>query len=512
MMRHGAKRCNPPDDGPQHAQGKLVRSRRPIMTELTDLSASELSSRLHARQVTCREALQAFLARIERLNPRANAIVNLADPDLLLAQADQCDAELARGRSRGWLHGIPIAIKDAADALGFPTTRGCELLARNVASRDSVMVARLKAAGCIVVGKTNMPELGLGSHTFNTLFGATPNAWDERASAGGSSGGAAVALAHRMLPLADGSDFMGSLRNPAGWNHVYGLRPTQGRVPSGPGPDVWVDQLATEGPMARTVEDLARLLATQAGHDPRLPLSLQSAFEWPGAAEPSAALRGLKVGWLGDLQGYLAVEDGILGTCREALAHLQSAGAVVDEAALGTDPARLWDCWLTWRRALVGPRIDALIHLPGAREKIKPEALWEYEGSRGLSWLDFMKASQARTRFYHHMQSLFERWDVLALPVAQAWPFPVGERWPQRIGSREMDTYHRWMEVTIYATLAGLPAISVPAGFHPVHGWPMGLQLIAPHGADAFLLRVAAAYESLRPDFIALRPADPFTD
>jgi amidase len=479
-----------------------------VSAELTALPAHALSARIHARELSCREVMQAHLARIHRLNPASNAIVNLAPDEALLAQADACDAELAQGKSRGWLHGLPVAIKDAADAVGFPTTRGCELLAHHMPARDNLMVARMKAAGCIVVGKTNMPELGLGSHTFNTLFGATRNAWDPQVSAGGSSGGAAVALAQRLLPIADGSDFMGSLRNPAGWNHVFGMRPTQGRVPLGPGPDVWVDQLSTEGPMARTVDDLGRLLATQAGHDARLPLSLQSPFAWQMPADPAAGLRGLKVGWLGDLGGHLAVEDGILDICREALGHVASAGAVVDDTPLGTDPARVWECWLTWRRALVGPRVDALAQLPRAREVIKPEALWEYDASRGLAFLDFQRASQVRTRFYQHMLGLFERWDVLALPVAQAWPFPLEERWPRRIGTREMDTYHRWMECTIYATLAGMPAISVPAGFHPVHGWPMGLQLIATHGADLRLLQVAAGYEAVRGEFLARRPRD----
>ncbi len=472
------------------------------------LSATEASRRIHARELSCREFMQAALDRIAALNPTFNAIVNPAEPANLLAQADARDAELAAGRSRGWLHGLPIAIKDAADAQGFPTTRGCVLLRDHRPGRDSVMVERLRAAGCIVIGKTNIPEFGLGSHTFNSLFGPTRNAWDPAVSAGGSSGGAAVVLARRMLPLADGSDFMGSLRNPAGWNHVFGLRPSQGRVPTGPGPDVWVDQLSTEGPMARTAGDLGRLLATQSGHDPRLPLSLQSDLGYaPPEAGDTRALQGLRVGWLGDLQGHLAMEDGVLAACGEALAALAAGGARVDEARLGTDPHALWDCWLTWRRALTGPRVAPLLHLPGARELIKPEALWEHDQSQGLGWTDFMRASQARTRYYHHMLDLFGHWDVLALPSAQVWPFPVQERWPRTIAGRTMDTYHRWMEVTIYATLAGLPAISMPAGFHPVHGWPMGLQLIAAPGADALLLRVAAAYEATRPDFMARAPA-----
>jgi Asp-tRNA(Asn)/Glu-tRNA(Gln) amidotransferase A subunit family amidase len=193
------------------------------------LDAHALHEAIHARRISCRELMQAALARIARLNPRFNAIVNLAAEDDLLRQADERDAELARGQSRGWMHGMPQAIKDTGNAVGFPTTFGSPLLQGALPAQDSVYVARMKAAGCIVIGKTNMPEFGLGSHTYNTLFGATGNAWEPHASAGGSSGGAAVALAQRLLPVADGSDFMGSLRNPAGWNHVFGLRPSQGR-------------------------------------------------------------------------------------------------------------------------------------------------------------------------------------------------------------------------------------------------------------------------------------------
>ena len=480
------------------------------MADITDFDASTLSRRIHAREISCREVMQAFLARIAVLNPTFNAIVNLAPEGDLLAQADECDRELAAGLSRGWLHGIPIAIKDLSDAADFPTTRGCELLARNRPVRDSLMTARMKAAGCIVIGKTTTPELGLGSHTFSTLFGATHNAWDVNVSAGGSSGGAAVCLAQRMLPVADGSDFMGSLRNPAGWNHVYGFRPTQGRVPQVYNTDVWIDMLSTEGPMARSVEDLGRLLMTQAGHDARAPLSLQSSLVWQGGTD-AEALKGLRVGWLGNVDGHLATEDGVLEVCEDALRHFAAAGAVVEEVPFGFDAGKVWDCWLAWRRAIAGPRVGALMHLPGAREKIKPEAQWEYECSQGMTFMDFRRATETRTAFWRHMLGLFENWDVLVLPTAQVWPFDVTMRWPTRIEDRAMDTYHRWMEVTTYATLCGLPALAVPAGFHANGRWPMGLQLIGRHSADAFLLRVAAAYEQARGDFISQRPAAPST-
>jgi amidase len=477
------------------------------MTDITDFNASELSERIHQRQISCTEVMQAYLQRIEKLNPLYNAIVNLAPADQLTTQARQCDEELLQGQSRGWLHGIPQAIKDTGHALGFPSTLGSRLLAQQMPRADSIMTERMKAAGAIVIGKTNMPELGLGSHTFNTLFGATPNAWDTSVSAGGSSGGAAVALAQRMLPVADGSDFMGSLRNPAGWNHLFGMRPSQGRVPYGPGADVWVDQLGTEGPMARSVRDLARLLATQSGYDRRQPLSINAVLDISDIQYTPEALHGLRVGWLGDLGGHLAMEDGILNVCEDALRVMQNAGAHVEPTAPGFDTEALWACWLVWRRALVGPKAAALMQLPKARETLKPEVLWEYDNSLKLSYMDFQRASQQRTGFYNHLLQLFERVDVLALPVAQVWPFSLDERWPHKIGDRPMDTYHRWMECTIYATLAGLPAISLPAGFHPNQPWPMGIQLIGKPQGDVALLQVAAAYEAVRSDWLQRRPS-----
>ena len=486
---------------------RWVRGMIPLMTaSITDLNASELSEQIQARTLSCVEVMQAYLQRIEALNPACNAIVNLAPAETLMAQARACDEALSRGESRGWLHGIPQAIKDTGHALGFPSTQGSRVLATHMPSQDSIITERMKAAGCIVIGKTNMPELGLGSHTFNTLFGATPNAWDARVSAGGSSGGAAVALAHRLLPVADGSDFMGSLRNPAGWNHVFGMRPSQGRVPYGPGADVWVDQLGTEGPMARSVRDLARLLQTQSGRDARQPLSIRGALDVSTLQYSPEALNGLRIGWLGDLQGYLAVEDGILAVCEEALQIMQGAGARVDPITLGVDLHRVWDCWLVWRGALVGAKVAALLGLPNATEWLKPEALWEYDRSLKLSSMDFQQASQRRTTYYHQMLKCFDTCDVLALPVAQVWPFPLEQRWPRSIGARQMDTYHRWMECTLYATLAGLPALSMPAGFHPEHPWPMGIQLIGKPQGDLELLQVAAAYESLRGEWLARRP------
>jgi amidase len=422
------------------------------------------------------------------------------------------DAELARGHSRGPLHGIPQAIKDTAQAAGLPCTWGSPLKANDVATQDSLYVARMKAAGCIVIGKTNVPELALGSNTFNPLYGATPNAWDASRTAGGSSGGAAVALAQRLLPVADGSDFMGSLRNPAGWNHVFGMRPSFGRVPMWPRTDQWLAQLSTEGPMGRNVRDLALLLQVQAGYDARVPLSLHNEVTGfvPDDQASDDGLRGVRIGWLADLQSHLAMEDGVLATCESALARCASAGALIEPLALGFSADELWQAWLVWRATLVATTVDALLKLrPDARAHIKADALWEHTCAQTLHVGDLTRASAVRTAFHEHLLGLFERFDVLALPSAQTWPFALNVEWPKQIAGRTMDTYHRWMEVSLYATFAGLPAISVPAGFHANGRWAMGLQLIGKPQGDAALLRAAAGYEAAASDLLLRRPPAP---
>ena len=467
-------------------------------------SALSLSQAIHKKQVSCQEVMQMTLERIAHWNPQSNAIVSLQEPELLIAQARQRDAELARGQSRGWMHGLPQAIKDLANVQGLRTTLGSPLMKDFVASEDGLMAQRMKAAGAIVIGKTNTPELGLGSHTFNEVFGATRNAWDPGKTAGGSSGGAAVALAQRLLPVADGSDFMGSLRNPAGWNHVFGMRPSQGRVPLWPAQDAFIAQLATEGPMARHVCDLALLLSTQAGAHPNCPLSLsEDPAVFAGSLDNDP--QDQRIGWLGNLQGYLPMEEGILDVCQAALASFSRMGCHVEEATLGMAPEQIWQMWLVWRQALVGARVAPFLVNPANRALLKPEALWEYDQSLGLTGAQLMAASASRTRFYQSMLQSFEKFDMLAIPVAQVWPFEVSLRWPQSIAGHAMDTYHRWMEVVIYATLAGLPSISVPAGFG-ANGLPMGLALIGKPQGDLALLKLAHAYEMANEAMVRQRP------
>jgi amidase len=282
-------------------------------------------------------------------------------------------------------------------------------------------------------------------------------------------------------------------------------------VPGWPKGDVWVSQLGTDGPLGRSVRDVAALLTVQAGFDARAPLSVaQSGVDFtPGPDAADAGLTGLRIGWLGDLGGHLAVDDGILSACESALQRMAGAGAQVEPTALGFSAPALWDAWLVWRRALTAQGVAAVLTSPEARAQIKPEALWEYDTAQGLDFATFMQASVTRTAYLQHMLGLLQRYDVLALPVAQCWPFSVDVTWPRAVAGRRMDTYHRWMECTLYATFAGLPAISVPAGFDASGRWPMGLQLIGQPLGEAALLRAAAGYEALIPDLLARRPPEP---
>jgi len=460
------------------------------MSHITDLNALDLSRAIRARELSCREVMRAYIDRIQSLNPGVNALVSLEPEARLLAQAERHDGMLARGECLGWMHGMPQAPKDVTAVAGLRTTFGSPLLKDFVPRQDAPAIARMRAAGAIFIGKSNVPEFALGSQTYNSVFGATRNALDPALTAGGSSGGAAVALALRMLPVADGSDMMGSLRNPAAFNNIYGMRPSRGRVPSGSA-EVFCQQLATDGPMARNIADLAMLLRTQAGYDARDPLSTPADL----AEGLETDLRGRRIGWLGDLQGHLAFEPGILPLCEQSLARFaQAAGLRVEPAQLAFDPEGMWETWLTWRHFLLAGALGVHYDDPATRALLKPEAIWEIERGRGLTAAALYQASLARSDLYRAVLDLFGRFDFLALPTAQVFPFDVATPWPRRIAGRAMDTYHRWMEVTILPTLTGCPALSVPAGFND-NGLPTGLQLIGRPHADWEVLQLGRAWE-----------------
>ncbi|PKN33952.1 MAG: amidase [Deltaproteobacteria bacterium HGW-Deltaproteobacteria-19] len=460
---------------------------------ITGLDAVDLSRAIRERQLSCREVMEAFLARIDRLNPEVNAIVSLQDREGLLSQADDRDRQIARGEYLGWMHGFPQAPKDLALTAGIPTTLGSPILRDNIPLQDAFIVERVKRCGAIIIGKTNTSEFGLGSQTYNTVFGTTLNAYDRTKTAGGSSGGAAVALALDMLPVADGSDMMGSLRNPAAYNNIFGFRPSFGRVPYGPTNEIFYQQLATEGPMGRTVTDLAMLLSVQAGFDSRVPLSNS---EDPDIFTRSLKrnFKGVRVAWMGDLGGHLPMEPGILDLCGKVLKTLETIGCTVEEALPDFSPERLWQTWLTLRGFLIVGIAGPFYNTPRWRALMKPEAVWEVENGLKLTTDDVYKASVDRTAWYLALDALFQKYEYLLLPSAQVFPFYAGTSWPKEIAGKSMDTYHRWMEVVIGPTLAGLPAISVPAGFNDA-GLPMGVQIIGKARADLAVLQLAFAYE-----------------
>ena len=461
---------------------------------LCALSAVDLTARLKRRAVSCREVVAAFLDRIDQLNPVYNAIVSLRPRDEILADAEAADCASPEARAAQPLFGLPIAIKDLAITKGLRTTFGSPIFADFVPGADDLHVARIRAAGAIIIGKTNAPEFGLGSQTYNRVFGATRNAYNPALTAGGSSGGAAVALALRMLPIADGSDFGGSLRNPAAYNNVYGLRPSQGRVPAYPADDAFLSQLSTDGPMARSVADLALLLSVQAGHDPRAPLSLEGTAEAFRLPLPSPA-KGQRICWLGDWGGALPMEPGVLAVCETALKRLTAIGCAVEPLTPGFDAEDLWQAFVTLRHYSVGGKLKVHYDNPAQRPLMKPEAAWEVEQSLAATVHDLRKAAIVRTCWFATVSKLFERFDFLALPSAQVFAFPVEQHWPVSINGVAMDSYHRWMQVVTPGTMSGCPVISIPAGFDPT-GRAMGLQLIGRPRADLDVLRLAAAYET----------------
>ena len=454
---------------------------------ITNLSATELSAAIHAREVSCVEAMTAYLDRIDALNPTYNAIVALADREDLLRQSTEADAALDNNEDWGWMHGFPHAVKDLADAKGFVTSRGLTVAPKTPAPADSIFVERIRNAGAIIIGKTNVPEMGFGSQSYNRVYGTTKNAYNPELTSGGSSGGAAVGLATHMLPSADGSDMMGSLRNPAGWNHVVGFRPSLGRVPSD-GEDVFYHQLASNGPMGRCVDDTIALFDTMSGQDRRDPLTRRDAVSVSG--EPSD-LSAVRVGWLGDFAGYLPMEDGVIELCEKTIVSL---GAAAEDCLPEFQLDRLWKAWLTLRHWTICGKAKPLYDHEAWRAELKPEILWEIEGGLKLTGADLYEAGLTRTNWYHAVRKLFDRYDVLALPSAQVFAFSADTHWPEEVAGRTMDTYHRWMEVTIGASLAGCPVISLPAGFD-VHGRAMGIQFIAPMGEDGKLLEFARRYE-----------------
>ena len=471
-------------------------------TEINGMGGTALATAIRERRVSAREAMSDCLARIEAINPAVNAIISMPSHGALMAEAAAADERQARGEALGPLHGLPHAVKDLQPVRGLRFTQGSPIYRDRIAAVDSLMVGRLRQAGVIFVGKTNTPEFGFGSHTFNPVFGATRNPYDHTRSVGGSSGGAAAALATRMVPLADGSDYGGSLRNPAGWNNLFGFRTGFGVVPAA-GSGIWLAGMGVQGPMARSVEDLALLLSVQAGYDARSPLSL------PGSGALyrqglDASVKGRRIGWLGDFAGAVPHEPEVLAVCRAALKSFETIGCVVEEAQVGAGVEATgveagveaaWQAMIKLRAWEQGGGILANYRNPAERALLKPEASWEVETGLSLSAFDITAASEARAVWSMAVRKLFDRFDYLILPSSQIFPFPIEERWPKTVAGVAMRTYHEWMKSALLVTLAGNPALVVPAGFGAA-GLPIGLQIVGPNRGETACLQLAKAYEA----------------
>src|SRR5258705_4942879 len=458
---------------------------------LVMMSARARAAAIRAREVSCVEVMSAYLDHIERINPLVNAIVALRDRDDLLAEAKQKDAQIARGEATGPLHGLPFAVKDLFPVKGMRTTMGSLVLKDFIAPADNVMVTRQRKAGAIIIGKTNTPEFGLGSHTYNAVHGETRNAYDQSRSAGGSSGGAAVALALHMLALADGSDYGGSLRNPAGWNNVFGFRSSFGRIPAD-GRDAWLPSMSVLGPMARDIRDLALLLSVQSGYDDRVPLSMDAnpaIFQAPLETD----LKGKRIAWLGDFNGAIPYEAGVLELCRSALRVFESLGCIVEEAVPDYPVDKVWQAWLKLRAWQSGGNLLGYYRDPAKRPLMKPEAVFEVESGLKLSAFDITAASAVRTEWYGVVRAFFERYDYLIAPTAQLFPFDVDLHWPDEIAGQKMTTYHEWMKGMLPITMAGCPALAVPAGLN-AQGLPMRILIVASNHAQVAWLQLALGY------------------
>jgi amidase len=457
--------------------------------ELTvESTAREQAAAVRRKEISARELLDLHLARIAERNPELNAIVSL-DEDRARDGAKQADEALARGDHVGPLHGLPFAFKDTHLVAGWRTTFGSPLFKDFVPDRDELIVERVRAAGVVVIGKTNVPEFAAGSHTFNTLFGTTLNPVDPSRSAGGSSGGAACALASGMVPLADGSDMGGSLRNPASFCGVLGLRPSLGRVPQWPLYNQW-ESTSVGGPMARNAGDLALLLSVMAGPDQRAPLALGD----PGIvfAPPVAGdLTGLRVAVAPDLGGQLEVDTEVAAVVEASGAVFEGGGATVDAAypdlTEGDDTFRTLRAWHF--QATFG-------QLLAEHPDFKASLADNIRAGEHLTGADVARAYTQRTTLSERMREFFTDHDLLVLPTSQVPPFPADQEYPAEINGRPMATYLDWMRSCYLITVTGCPAISVPFGRTP-DGLPVGVQLVAPHGAERLLLEVAGALEGL---------------
>jgi len=454
--------------------------------EICFLTATELTQRIRAKDISAKEVVEAHLALINRVNPKVNAIVTLL-PEQAINQARVADNALSRGDEVGPLHGLPVAHKDLVNTKGIRTTFGSPIFQNFVPDQDALIVERLKQAGAITIGKTNTPEFGAGSQTYNEVFGETLNPYDTTKTCGGSSGGAAAALACGMVSIADGSDMGGSLRNPANFCNVVGFRTSPGRVPVWPALLGWFP-ISVQGPMARTVQDTALMLSAIAGPDPRSPIAVSE----PGSLFSQSLERdfkGTRVAWSRDLGG-LPVDSRVTTAIDRQRHVFKSLGCLVEDGEPDfTDADEIFKVWRAWRFEVA---YGAL--LESHREQMKDTVIWNIEAGVKLSGSEVGQAELKRSQLYQRVREFMETYEFLILPVNQVPPFDVKQRYITEINGVKMDTYIDWMKTCYYVTVTGLPAISVPCGFTS-EGLPVGVQIVGRHQDELGVLQLAYAFE-----------------
>ena len=467
-----------------------------MTAELCFTTAVELARRIARREVSVTEVVRAHLAQIDRVNPKVNAIVTLT-AERALEEARARDAALARGETPGPLFGLPVVHKDLVPTRGIRTTYGSPIYRDHVPDEDALIVERLRAAGAVTLGKSNTPEFGAGSQTFNEVFGRTLNPYDPTKTCGGSSGGAAVALACGMVPIADGSDMGGSLRNPAAFCNVVGLRPAPGRVPVWPSASAWMP-FSVQGPMARTVADAALLLSAIAGPDPRSPIAVRE----PGErfrAPLHRDFRGVRVAWSRNLGG-LPIDRRVTAALEPQRKTFDTLGCLVEDGEPDFTDAR--EIFQTWRAVAFAARYGPL--LAQHRGRMKDTVVWNIEQADRLSARDVGDAEVKRTALYHRVRVFMERHEFLVLPSTQVPPFDVTEPYVSEIDGVRLPTYIDWMRACSDVTVTGLPAISVPGGF-TADGLPVGLQIVGRHQDEWGVLQLAHAFEQAT-GFASRRP------
>ena len=452
-------------------------------------TATELAAQIRKGELSAVEVVAAHLDRIDAVDGTINAIPVRRDRDAVLADAAQLDA---LDEPAGPLHGLPVAVKDLEDVAGLPTSSGSTLASTRPVATDGLVAARLRAAGAVIIGKTNTPEFGAGSHTFNPVHGLTRNPWDTDRSAGGSSGGAAAALAARMLPIADGSDLGGSLRNPAAFNNVVGLRPSIGRVPVVDAVSNHLIRLAVQGPMGRTVADTALVFSALAGPDPRDPHARPEAAG--GFADPLLTTTDATVAWVGDLDGAFVCDDEPMRLAHDASTAITAAGGRHVERTLALPGAeRIFRVIRGLGFAQLAREIPADRH-----DQLKATVRENIAFGESVTADEIVAVERLRAELHRHLVAVFAEVEILALPTTQVAPFPADQEYPTTVGGAEMDDYLGWMMSCCVVTATECPSISIPAGFTDA-GLPVGLQLVAAPGADRRLLEVAAAIEAQIP-------------